>query len=263
LGQDEEQAARYLRQASTLRQQINDNYSGGADLGNFGIALLNRSRPSESLYYLGSPRNIFAEMDMLPLVEQTQGALDYALRQIYDALQADYDEQGVSTFLAAANRLRTENLPDLANALYLVILSAQVQHEQWQAASHSAEELLAHDAANGAAWAMLGDARSGLGEPTGTAEAYARAVDLDPDNAMLRRNYADALIKTASWAEAAGQLAAAETIEPDAPYLALRWAELAKAQGDRRKAQEWAAEALRHQPGWEEAQALLDWAQQA
>jgi hypothetical protein len=54
----------------------------------------------------------------------------------------------------------------------------------------------------------------------------------------------------------------AEQLEPEAPYLALRRAELAKARGDRTAAARWAQEALARQPGWDEAQALLAWASQ-
>lgn len=77
---------------------------------------------------------------------------------------------------------------------------------------------------------------------------------------MLRRNYANSLIALGRLDEAATQLAAAAELEPDAPYLALRRAELAKARGDRDEATRWATEALRRQPDWDEAQALLTWA---
>ena len=40
----------------------------------------------------------------------------------------------------------------------------------------------------------------------------------------------------------------------------LRWSELAQARGNREEARRWAEEALRRHPDWDEAQALLDWA---
>jgi predicted Zn-dependent protease len=40
----------------------------------------------------------------------------------------------------------------------------------------------------------LADARSNLGDEAAAATAYAQAVALAPDQAMLRRNYANALI---------------------------------------------------------------------
>jgi tetratricopeptide (TPR) repeat protein len=89
---------------------------------------------------------------------------------------------------------------------------------------------------------------------------YREAVELQPGAAWLRRNYANGLIKSKQLAEAAEQLYLAEQSEPDAPYLALRRAELAKAADDRLAAQHWAEEALQRQPGWDDAQAILDWA---
>ena len=89
---------------------------------------------------------------------------------------------------------------------------------------------------------------------------YRDAVEAQPEAASLRRNYANGLIKSKQLAEAAEQLYVAEQAEPNAPDLALRRAELAKAADDRLAAQHWAEEALQRQPGWDEAQALLDWA---
>jgi len=89
---------------------------------------------------------------------------------------------------------------------------------------------------------------------------YAQAVEMQPNQAWLRRNYANSLLRLGRLDEAASQLDIAEAQEPDAPYLALRRAELAKARGDRSQAQTWAAEALRRQPAWDEAQAILAWA---
>jgi len=77
---------------------------------------------------------------------------------------------------------------------------------------------------------------------------------------MLRRNYANSLLVLGRLDEAAAQLDAAEGLEPDSPYLALRRAELAKARDDRETVVRWAQEALRRQPDWDEAQQLLDWA---
>ncbi len=49
-----------LEQALVLRQAINDRYSEGADLGNYGIALLQRGRGAEALPYLQRARAVFA-----------------------------------------------------------------------------------------------------------------------------------------------------------------------------------------------------------
>ncbi len=106
----------------------------------------------------------------------------------------------------------------------------------------------------------LGDWLEEAGQTEESLHVYRDAVELQPEAGWLRRNYANGLIKSRQLAEAAEQLYLAEQAEPDAAYLALRRAELAKAGDDRLAAQHWAAEALQRQPGWDEAQALLDWA---
>jgi tetratricopeptide (TPR) repeat protein len=59
-----------LEQALVLRQAINDRYSEGADLGNYGIALLQRGRGAEALPYLQRARAVFADLGMAHLVAQ-------------------------------------------------------------------------------------------------------------------------------------------------------------------------------------------------
>ncbi|WP_322821357.1 tetratricopeptide repeat protein [Chloroflexus sp.] len=58
-----------LEQALTLRRMINDRYSEGADLGNYGIALLQRGRNAQALPYLQRARAVFAVLEMTHLVE--------------------------------------------------------------------------------------------------------------------------------------------------------------------------------------------------
>lgn len=140
------------------------------------------------------------------------------------------------------------------------LLALRMKLEDWRGVVETAQELLALDDANADAWAMLGDAYSRLDEEKAASDAYARAVTLAADNAMLRRNYANALITLKRLDEAAAQLAVAAQLEPDAPYLALRYAELAKAHNDHTLAAQWAAEALRRQPDWDKAQEILAWA---
>jgi hypothetical protein len=53
-----------------LRRAINDRYSEGADLGNYGIALLQRGRGAEALPYLQRARAVFVELGMAHLVAQ-------------------------------------------------------------------------------------------------------------------------------------------------------------------------------------------------
>ena len=59
-----------LEQALVLRQAINDRYGEGADLGNYGIALLQRGRNAEALPYLQRARAVFVELGMAHLVAQ-------------------------------------------------------------------------------------------------------------------------------------------------------------------------------------------------
>ncbi|MGC8781164.1 MAG: tetratricopeptide repeat protein, partial [Anaerolineae bacterium] len=129
--------------------------------------------------------------------------------------------------------------------------------EDWQGTVEAAQALIALGAGDADTWAALAGARANLGDEAAAAEAYAQAVALAPEQAMLRRNYADALIKLKRLDEAAAQLDAAEKLEPDAPYLALRRAQLAQAAGDRAAALRWAEEALRPRPGWDEAERML------
>ena len=103
--------------------------------------------------------------------------------------------------------------------------------EDWPGAIAAAEELVALRAADAETWAGLGDARLNVGYATGAADAYRQAVALAPREPMLRRNYADSLIRAGRLDEAARQLDAAEKLEPAAPLLALHRAELAKATG--------------------------------
>ena len=129
--------------------------------------------------------------------------------------------------------------------------------EDWPGAIAAAEELVALRAADAELWAGLGDARLNVGYASGAADAYRQAVALASREPMLRRNYADSLIRSGRLDEAARQLDAAEKLEPAAPLLALHRAELARARGDRVGTRRWAEEALRRQPGMREALALL------
>jgi Flp pilus assembly protein TadD len=145
------------------------------------------------------------------------------------------------------------NLVETLKAMFDVCLRL----EDWPGAIAAAEELAALRAADAEIWAGLGDARMNVGYATGAADAYRQAVALAPREPMLRRNYADSLIRAGRLDDAARQLDAAEKLEPAAPLLALHRAELAKARGDRVSARRWAEETLRRQPGMKEALALL------
>ena len=83
------------------------------------------------------------------------------------------------------------------------------------------------------------------------------SVSLAPREPMLRRNYADSLIRAGRLDEAARQLDAAEKLEPGVPLLALHRAELARTRANPAETRRWAEEALRRQPGMPEALAML------
>lgn len=135
--------------------------------------------------------------------------------------------------------------------------------EDWAGARAAAEELVLLVAADVQTWVFLADARGNLGDLAAASQAYAQASALAPDEPMLRRNYADVLIRLGRLGEATFQLDVAERLEPASAFQALRWAELARALGDRAEAQRWAEEALRRQPGWRDAAAILAWARGA
>jgi len=144
-------------------------------------------------------------------------------------------------------------LIETLNALVEVCLRL----EDWPGAISAAEELVALQAPGAELWAGLGDARLNVGCAAGAADAYRKAVALAPREPMLRRNYADSLIRAGRLDEAARQLDAAEKLEPGAALLTLHRAELAKALGDRVGVRRWAAETLLRQPGMREALALI------
>jgi tetratricopeptide (TPR) repeat protein len=162
-------------------------------------------------------------------------------------------EQAIPQLREAGDR---ENLGQALMAL----AQTCAQIDDWACVQAAAEELLAMGASDAAVWTLLGDAHSNLQDEPRAAEAYAQAVALAPDEAMLRRNYASTLIALGRLDDAATQIDAAEALEPDAPYLALHRANLAKARGDRPTALHWAQEALRRQPNWEEPRSIADWA---
>ena len=135
-----------------------------------------------------------------------------------------------------------------------------LQSEDAETLYEAAEELIRLEAATAEIYFYWGDAAFELGRTDIGHEGYLRAIELAPDDVMTRRNYANQLIRLHQLEAAEAQLDAAAAIDPESPFLALRRAELARAGDDRLAAQHWAAEALQRQPGWDEAQAILDWA---
>ena len=75
----------------------------------------------------------------------------------------------------------------------------------------------------------LGNAHDSAGDATAALAAYERAIELQPDFAMWRRNQAGTLIELGRLDEAAAAIEQARRLEPDAPRLAQLAAELAAA----------------------------------
>lgn len=71
-----------LQQALDIRESINAAYDIGADLGNYGIALLQRGRNAEALGYLERARAIFAERGVHELLPQTDSLIAQARAQL-------------------------------------------------------------------------------------------------------------------------------------------------------------------------------------
>jgi tetratricopeptide (TPR) repeat protein len=75
----------------------------------------------------------------------------------------------------------------------------------------------------------LGNALDDAGDKAGAIAAFERAIALQPDFAMWRRNRAGMLIELRRLDDAEAEIAAARVLEPDAPRLAELDADLEKA----------------------------------
>ncbi|MCO5213628.1 MAG: tetratricopeptide repeat protein [Caldilinea sp.] len=189
--------------------------------------------------YLGLGRTALAEGSGAEAVQWTQRAID-----IHASNQSRYDVALDCQTLAEAYKV-IDRPEDAIEALRRsILLYAEIDLIDWANSVRTS----------------LGNLLEELGRVEESLNVYGEAVSAQPEAAWLRRNYAEGLTKSQRLAEAAEQLDRAEELQPDAPYLALRRAELAQAQGDRTQAAAWASEALRRQPDWDEAQALLAWA---
>ena len=75
---DPAQSTALLQAALELRAATNDAYSSGADLGNYGLALLGRGRATEAVTFLTRARDRFGSRGLAALVQQMQDAIDAA-----------------------------------------------------------------------------------------------------------------------------------------------------------------------------------------
>jgi tetratricopeptide (TPR) repeat protein len=165
LDSDAGQSQALLDQALDLRQTINDPYSMGADLGNYGIALLQRGRNGEAIDYFRRARELFASRDikqyadyMDDLIAQAQGApadpdMAAVLGQFEPLLQA----------IAAVAR------GDEADKAEIAALLPQLAQNGWQ----------------------LGPAISAIWD--GQRDPAALTADVDPHSAALIRRIMDIL----------------------------------------------------------------------
>jgi tetratricopeptide (TPR) repeat protein len=179
----------------------------------------------------------------------------------YALLRHGQPEAAHSYVIRAAALFDQIQMPDFADRQRAALLAAYQQSGDWERVRQLAGELMALGRADAGVWSALGDARSNLEDQAGAAEAYAQAVELAPGEAMIRRNYADVLIRLNRLDEAEAQLKQAGQLDAAAPYLALRWAQLARARDDRAEAIHWASEALARRPDWDEPQEVLRWAE--
>jgi tetratricopeptide (TPR) repeat protein len=251
-GQDDH-ALHLLGRALDFYQSVNDRYNIAAALANFGLTLRGQDRQEEAAPLLRQAADLFEQIDLPQYAVQLRGAASPTL---------SLAEQ-VQRIEAAVTELRQRGESAQLREALAVLTSARFDAENWRGVIESAQELFELGAEDGRLWAMTADAQARLDNEEAAAAAYAKAVALDATNAMLRRNYANTLIALNRLGAAAEELEAAARLDPDAPYLALRYAELAKAGENRGEAMRWAAEALRRQPGWDEAQTILTWASEA
>jgi len=116
------------------------------------------------------------------------------------------------------------------------------QVDPWRSVTQAGEALLALQAVSehlldwdavreqlASDYNTLGNALDTAGDKAAALAAFERAVALQPDFAMWRRNQTATLIELGRLDEAAAALAVARTLEPDAPRLAQLDADLAAA----------------------------------
>jgi len=224
-------------QGDVLRRQ--DNYAEAISCYEGALALyrLTGSRQGEANAFLGLGRLALAQEDFVRAREWSEQAI-----ALHSANQSRYDVALDCEVLAQACRAAGDH-----EAAIAALRRSSSNYQQIGLLDRFVSVLT-----------TLGDVLDAAGRKEEALAVYAALVERQPDQAWLRRNYANSLINLARLDDAEVQLDAAEQLEPDAPYLALRRAELAKARGNRAETIRWAEEALRRNPDWDEAQKLLD-----
>jgi tetratricopeptide (TPR) repeat protein len=173
--------------------------------------------------------------------------------EVFDTLWAELARGEPPDWLVAPAAIPAAEQPVLAAFFERLQAYGTAQqdadHEQpdpatWQAITELGEALLAEEARGWAVvdWAALratvasayntlGNAHDHAGDPSAALAAFERAIALQPDFAMWQRNRVGTLIALGRLAPARTALAAARTLEPDAPRLADLEAALAQAEG--------------------------------
>ncbi|MDW8215393.1 MAG: tetratricopeptide repeat protein, partial [Roseiflexaceae bacterium] len=113
LDDDPADSRRLLEQALALRRAIGSVYDEAVDLGNYGIALLQRGRGAEALPYLERARDLFASRGLTQQAEQAEQLIAKArtaalLGQLPPAVRAALEAQDQRAFNAAVAALPPE-----------------------------------------------------------------------------------------------------------------------------------------------------------
>jgi tetratricopeptide (TPR) repeat protein len=180
-------------------------------------------------------RELPAELDE-PLAAAAEEAARRA-RQAGDAARAQALREraaGLRAIRAAADAAQSKTQRAWQHYIELVEAAEASGNDiaAWRAAVEVGEALLAPEFADvlgigdavrehvASTWNALGNALHDAGDGEAAVAAYDRAIALQPDKAMWRRNRVGTLIDLGRRAEAAEELARARALEPDAARLA-------------------------------------------
>jgi tetratricopeptide (TPR) repeat protein len=180
-------------------------------------------------------RELPAELDE-PLAAAAEEAAHQA-RQAGDAALAQALREraaGLRAIRAAADAAQSKIQQAWQHYIELVEAAEAAGNDiaAWRAAVEAGEALLAPEFTDtlgigdavrehvASTWNALGNALHDAGDGEAAVAAYDRAIALQPDQAMWRRNRVGTLIDLGRRAEAAEELARARALEPDAARLA-------------------------------------------
>ena len=128
---DPAESQRLLEQALASRRAIGDRYSEGADLGNYGIALLQRSRNDEALDYLQRARDLFATVGITEMLPQTDALIAQASGTAPEQRGPDM-AQVLSQFDPLLRAIAAVALGDGAGRAEIEPILAQLETQGWR-----------------------------------------------------------------------------------------------------------------------------------